>query len=195
MSIRKGSVYIAGNNISIDGDTISYNSNNSLQAIGTINKNSTAVDTIKYDWVGTTTEYTTQNIASLHPEWVCYITDDDASELLNTAWASGLGMPDFMHTEAVTILASGSEYIAPANGWFYAKGQTNSGNTPAVVYLHGPLIDGRQTTLGSWAPNGATGRIACCIYPVTTGTSVEFVYGNSTTNLMLAFIYAEGNGQ
>lgn len=178
----------AGLGIDITNDTVT--------STGNKNKNTaTGADAVKYDWVGTTAQYTAQNIASLHPEWVCYITDDDASELLNTAWASGLGMPDFMHTEAVTILASGSEYTAPANGWFYAKGQTNSANTPAVVYLHGPLIDGRQTTLGSWAPNGAPGRIACCIYPVTTGTSVEFVYGNSTTNLMLVFIYAEGNGQ
>lgn len=29
-----------------------------------------------YDWIGTQQEYNDQNIASLHPEWVCYITDD-----------------------------------------------------------------------------------------------------------------------
>lgn len=106
---------------------------------------------------------------------------------------STLALPDFEHYDWLTILASGNSYTAPANGWFYAKGQTSSSSATGVVYLHGPLIEGRQVTVGAWAPPGAAGRVACCIYPVTKGTTVEFVYGNSTTNLMLAFIYACGD--
>lgn len=30
----------------------------------------------KYDWIGTIEQYQTQQIATLHPEWVCYITND-----------------------------------------------------------------------------------------------------------------------
>lgn len=62
----------AGDNI-----TINKNSNNELQAIGLINKN-TAVNATNplYDWVGTREEYVDQNIAELHPDWVCFITDD-----------------------------------------------------------------------------------------------------------------------
>jgi hypothetical protein len=30
----------------------------------------------KYDWVGTTAEYVEQDVATLHPDWVCFITDD-----------------------------------------------------------------------------------------------------------------------
>lgn len=60
-----------------DNITINQNSNNELQAIGTINKNEsvTAVNPV-YDWVGTQAEYVSQNIANTHPEWLCYITDD-----------------------------------------------------------------------------------------------------------------------
>lgn len=196
MSVRQGSSIIAIGNVAVDGDTISFNANNSLQANGVINKNTAVGATEKiYDWVGTTAEYTAQDVATNHPDWLCFITDDDASELLDTAWGSSLALPDFEHYDSLTILASGNSYTAPANGWFYAKGQTQGNSVPAVVYLHGPLIDGRQVTIGAWAPPGASGRIACCLYPVTKGTTVEFVYGNSTTNLMLAFIYAVGEGQ
>jgi hypothetical protein len=66
-------------NISVatDDTTISKNTSNQLQAIGTINKN-TATGAInpKYDWVGTLAEYEAQSIATSHPTWICYITDD-----------------------------------------------------------------------------------------------------------------------
>jgi len=60
-----------------DTTTITQNSSNKIQAIGTVNKNQAqgSISSI-YDWVGTLSEYTTQQIETLHPEWVCYITDD-----------------------------------------------------------------------------------------------------------------------
>lgn len=60
----------------LDGVTISKNTNDELQAIGVIDKNT---GNAKYDWVGTLSQYTTQAVAITHPDWVCYITDDDAS--------------------------------------------------------------------------------------------------------------------
>ena len=60
-----------------DGVTIESNSNDKLQAIGTKNKNIAAGATSNiYDWVGTNEEYEAQDIATTHPEWICYITDD-----------------------------------------------------------------------------------------------------------------------
>ena len=40
--------------------------------------NQNEASTIKhvYDWVGTLAEYNSQRIATIHPQWVCYITDD-----------------------------------------------------------------------------------------------------------------------
>ena len=60
-----------------DEITIDLDSSNRLEAIGLVNKNTapTAANPV-YDWVGTMAEYTSQNVAALHPDWVCFITDD-----------------------------------------------------------------------------------------------------------------------
>lgn len=62
---------------SSDGTTISTNSSSELQAIGLINKNTAnGATNPKYDWVGTLQEYQDQTVATSHPDWICYITDD-----------------------------------------------------------------------------------------------------------------------
>ena len=64
-----------------DNSTITLNNNNKLQTVATINANNTVGATNPiYDWVGTLTEYQTQNIETLHPDWVCYITDDFSAQ-------------------------------------------------------------------------------------------------------------------
>jgi hypothetical protein len=61
----------------LDNTTISLNSSSELQAIGTVNKNTaTGATNPVYDWVGTLQEYETQQVETLHPDWICYITDD-----------------------------------------------------------------------------------------------------------------------
>ena len=75
MSIYKGSTLLAGNVSNGDAVTINTNSNDLLQAIGTINKNTSSFN-YKYDWVGTFAQWQAQAIATTHPEWVCYIIDD-----------------------------------------------------------------------------------------------------------------------
>ena len=66
-----------GGSVSIDGTTITRNGNNEIQASATINGNtaSGAANPI-YDWVGTLAEYEAQNVATSHPTWLCFITDD-----------------------------------------------------------------------------------------------------------------------
>lgn len=59
-----------------DGVTINTNLNGKVQAIGVVEKNYGGV---VYNWIGTLSEYTEQNIEESHPEWVCYITDLDES--------------------------------------------------------------------------------------------------------------------
>lgn len=212
MSIRKGSVYIAGNNISIDGDTISYNSNNSLQSVGNINKN-VAVGSVDklFDWVGTNADYIAQDIETLHPEWICYITDDQGTgvgAVYNTAQAdarffkknddtdsitiSGLGMPDFMHVEEITILAVGAEYTAPANGWFICTGISGSGNVGTIQIrstVNPTLPDMR---ISSWA-TGASNRACGVIFPTKAGDTIAMYYGSYTNDKHFYFIYTEGN--
>ncbi|MBR1605579.1 MAG: hypothetical protein IJ660_05690 [Alphaproteobacteria bacterium] len=60
----------------LDNTTISLNSSSELQAIGIVNKNNTGATNPVYDWVGTLQEYETQQVETLHPDWICYITDD-----------------------------------------------------------------------------------------------------------------------
>ena len=49
-------------------------------ASGTITEDMLSIATdgsdIVYDWVGTLAEYNAQNIATTHPDWLCFITDD-----------------------------------------------------------------------------------------------------------------------
>lgn len=67
-----------GGSVSIDGVTITNNLSQEIQAVGTVNANSSNVSAPNvFDWVGTLAQYTSQNIASTHPDWVCYITDDE----------------------------------------------------------------------------------------------------------------------
>ena len=47
-----------------------------LQVDSVNNCNPDAVDTNKYDWIGTQAEYIAQDVATNHPDWVCFITDD-----------------------------------------------------------------------------------------------------------------------
>lgn len=58
----------------IDGQTITLNSSNKIQASGVINKNDGAA---KYDWVGTKAEY--DLLEEIHNDWIYYITDDEYS--------------------------------------------------------------------------------------------------------------------
>lgn len=69
-----------GGSVSIDDLTITKNSDDEIQAVATVNKN-TAVGAQNpvYDWVGTLAEYEAQNIEADHPEWLCYITDDNVA--------------------------------------------------------------------------------------------------------------------
>lgn len=68
--------YMAGG---ADGDniTINLNDDDKAQAIGLINKNEAVGATNPiYDWIGTYAEFTAQAIATTHPDWLCFITDD-----------------------------------------------------------------------------------------------------------------------
>lgn len=53
--------------------------NNVYDLYGKANVNNNGSDTntpYVFDWIGTTAQYQAQQIETLHPEWVCFITDD-----------------------------------------------------------------------------------------------------------------------
>lgn len=124
MSIRKAGAIIAGTgNGGGNPDDVTINKNNAdkLQAIGTINKNTTGTISQLYNWMGTLAEYTEQNIETLHPEWVCFITDDaDGSSQLNNPFS----LLDYKY----------SEYELSNASWLLSNGQWNSGAVYQSVY-------------------------------------------------------------
>lgn len=93
MSIKQGGVLIAGGGsggggiaTNIDNHTITNNLSNEIQTVAKINQNAaTGAEPYLFDWVGTLAQYNTQNIETLHPEWICYITDDSAGSVINNA--------------------------------------------------------------------------------------------------------------
>ena len=86
MSIKQRGVLIAGGGqgggqavVNMDNITITNNANHEIQTVAKINQNNAVGSTsYLYDWCGTLEEYTAQSIATSHPEWICYITNDDA---------------------------------------------------------------------------------------------------------------------
>lgn len=61
-----------------DDSTIKSNSAKKIQAHGTLNKNPSATGdyTKVFDWIGTNQEFVDQQVETLHPDWLCFVTDD-----------------------------------------------------------------------------------------------------------------------
>lgn len=86
MSIKQGGVLIAGGGqgggqavVNMDNITITNNANNEIQTVAKINQNqASGAEAYLFDWCGTLAEYNSQAIATTHPEWICYITDDNS---------------------------------------------------------------------------------------------------------------------
>lgn len=96
-----------------DNISITKTTDNKLQAIGTLNKN-TAATAIKglYDWVGTLEEYNQQQVKTLHPEWVAFITDDVAGgESVYTKSEINMMMSNITSTIFGSIYPVGSLYF------------------------------------------------------------------------------------
>lgn len=124
MTIRRAGTIIAGagggGGANPDDVTIDLNSSQKLQALGTINKNTSSSTGQVFNWVGTLQEYNTQQIETLHPNWVCYVTDDSAADLLCNPFYLGQSM------------YSPSE---PDNAsWLKSNGQWNNGSVYTSFY-------------------------------------------------------------
>lgn len=201
MSVRQGSSIIAIGNVAVDGDTTSFNANNSLQANGVINKNTAVGATEKiYDWVGTLAEYTAQGIAINHPDWLCFITDDQASDFVDFADINAsnftntgketiatMGYPDVTRAISLTPLASGSEYTAPENGYFYTISAVTGQN--AHTYIRYSANTNNMFRFLDWKYSSSGGINIWC--PIKAGEKVLINYNNCTI-ASLYFIPAYG---
>ena len=116
--------------VTTDNVTISTNSSDEIQAIGTKNKNTTSgAANVVYDWVGTYAEWVSQNISTTHPEWVCYITDDVVS---NTSDVSTLRAHEVIEFQAPTSANGYKWYRKYADGWV-EQGGYHAGTTSFAI--------------------------------------------------------------
>ena len=125
----------------IDNLTITANADDEIQTVATINANTaTGATNPIYDWVGTLAEYNAQNIESLHPDWVCFITDDLSAEAYE-AYTKGEALNLFVQKGHQVIefqeptAANGyTWYRLYADGWVEQGGVVSStGNVNLLV--------------------------------------------------------------
>lgn len=68
----------------------------------------------KFDWIGTQSEYIDQDVATNHPDWICYITDDvttDSGEVDLSNYAKTSEVNSTINTLLSTLYPVGSLYI------------------------------------------------------------------------------------
>ena len=162
-----------GGSASADGVTINTNSSDELQAIGVINKNSAVGATNpKYDWVGTLAEYNSQSVATNHPDWICYITDDVSggtsvytkaetdsaistaiSTMLDSVFPVGTIYKGTMATCPLASLISGSTWTLVASDRVL-QGSSSNHTAGTTIAAGLPNITGSS----AWACNGFCDR-------------------------------------
>ena len=120
MTIRRGNTIVAGiaSTVVLDNTTTTWNANDAVQSVGLINKN-TSGNTV-FNWVGTLQQYTDQQVATQHPDWICYITDDGESQV--SPWC----LFDFKYTDY--ILSNPNWVNADANAWCTSTNYPNAYN-------------------------------------------------------------------
>ena len=127
------------------------------------------------------------NITEFNPLGVDSLANSNASNFSQAgrSYLSGLGMPSGRYIN-LTLLASGSSYTAPANGYFIMYGVATAAN--AYVYFVGAGMNPRF-----YSP--LSGGTAAGFCPAKKGQSFRIDYGNINTSAdssSLRFIYAEG---
>lgn len=122
-----------GGSVAIDNKTITENASQEIQAVATVNANTAAGATNPvYDWVGTLAEYTTQNIESTHPDWLCFITDDttaNAYEAYSKTQSDNLFVAkghEVIEFQEPTALNNYTWYRKYADGWVEQGGSISS---------------------------------------------------------------------
>lgn len=100
------------------------------------------------------------------------------------SWLSSLVLPSNRYIE-LTLGESGSQYIAPANGWMYLSKLTEGENQYATL---------NNNTKGYTSGNGVYGKGSAiyCFLPVQKGDIVIANYTASGTTSIFKFYYAEG---
>lgn len=177
MSVKLGDVEVAGFSgggsiDAIDDITITKNSDDEIQAVATVNQNTaTGATNPVYDWVGTLAEYQAQNIETLHPDWLCYITDDaDGGDSVYTKTqvdallaAQAENNPGFWNNNAQRTQITSSNQTAPKNGWLVGFIAYSGGNKNVEIVVNQAVV-----SMGNWAP-GEMWAVVSVQMPIKAG--------------------------
>lgn len=135
-----------GGSTAIDNSTITKNLSDELQAVATVNANTAAGATNPlYDWVGTLAEYTAQAVATNHPDWICYITDDeeaDAYEAYTKTQSNNLFVAkghEVIEFQAPTAGNNYTWYRKYADGWVEQGGHYAGTGVDGIVTVYIPV--------------------------------------------------------
>ena len=178
-----------GGSVSIDNVTITENLSQEIQAVGTVNANSSNVSAPNvFDWVGTLSQYTTQNIASTHPDWICYITDDEqASATLDPHRVIAFQEP--------TALNNYIWYRLYADGWVEQGGNYDNGSLAAdfntTVTFPIEMANTRYTATAIASRNDATASARAGYTNIFTHSTTQLGVGwyrNANTNETMQYI-------
>lgn len=179
--------------VAIDNSTITKNGSDQLQAVATVNAN-TAVGATNpiYDWVGTLAEYTSQAVATNHPDWVCYITDDLTSGAYD---AYSKSQTDALLANKVSVGHEVIEFQAPtaqnnhtwyrkyADGWIEQGARYETSSNIENITFPIPFIDVPDITTSS----SSTTRTSYQDYQVD-------VFNLTTTGFTKQYLRAVGSG-
>ena len=105
-------------------------------------------------------------------------TITEADDELYAVNGSGIGFPSSRY-ENLILGASGTEYTAPANGWFDLRKGASSGQ-----YIK--LIGKVESCVNS------SGQVICAFLPIRKGQKVKVDYTATGTTHTFRFVYAEG---
>ena len=104
---------------------------------------------------------------------------------LSDSYISGLGMPSDRYID-LTLGASGTEYVAPANGYFALNKLASATNQNILLYY----TDSQLSSI-SWSTSNNCGLKA--FVPVKKGGVVKANYTAGGSLESFRFIYAEGD--
>ena len=142
-----------------------------------------------YFYVGSYTSNAITQTAGLNAELFNSKVDLNAANLSNAGKSliAGLGMPSSVYDD-LTLGASGTTYLAPANGWFFIRKRAG---TPGF----NPFIALYDTTIGLAVESrpGANGEVSIqLILPIQKGHTARVDYDATGTTDYFRFYYAVG---
>ncbi len=196
MSLKLGDAEIAGLGSGavkdIDNVTITKNTADKIQAVATVNQNTaTGATNPVFDWVGTLAEYQAQNIETLHPDWICYITDDvSGGESVYTKAqvdallaAQAANNPGFWNSSATRTQITSSNQTAPKNGWLVGFIAYSGENLGIEI-----VVNNLQVAVGNWCPNANIWGVASVQMPIKAGQTFRYdAYATIQNNSMFFY--------